>query len=277
MTTQEAFTLAAVDDKVIPFSFAEVASGLLYRYPNPLSKHVLCSDIIEPFRITSEGELTGKSITLKTNPLPKLFERWSSSVGFHRNGIKLIAIVEEYLIDIHQRTVAHLSRNITSREYLKTHELVRYVDPSATRSPAHHAQQLLQTNTDHVASGQQYSMLVQKQMACSTSASSLQLVQRPIRNITVKRWKKNSWKQSHGLCYSIAKSNYCELLANEFANAGTATKWSQTVERLREIREHARAQAMTTKAQALATANEAIKNPKNIRHLHDAVKKLPKV
>jgi len=264
-------TVAEVADKVIPFSFAEVASSLLWRYPNPLAKHIQCSDVVEAFTIGADGTLAGKGITLKTSPFPKLFNQFKNSIGVDRRGVKTIAIAEEYLFDLHRRTISHLSRNITSRNYLKTHEFVSYIDPSAASMQHIDAARLLTKNTTS-SSECSASMLVKKQMACSSEIFYAEFMQRQVRKFAVSRWKKNSWKQSHGLCYSISKANYCPDLANEFVDAG-ADKWTTAVARLREIQDRARVRAQN----ASSRATEAIKNPKNIRHLQEVVKKVPKV
>lgn len=266
--------IARIEDKIIPFGFTEVATGILNRYPNPLAKHVLCTDTIEAFTVDEDGQLSGKSLTLKTNPMPKLFNRWDA-VKLLKDGIKAIALIEEYRINLFARTVQHLSRNITSRDYLKTHELVHYSDPTTdqvqSRLPADN---LLYSNNESPESV----MLVNKQMGCSTSVSKYGFIREQVRKITIARWKKNSWKQSNGLCFSIARNNYCPELALQFQNAGqNGEKWAAAVKKLRQLQFTARLKKDMLKQNAAEKLTTAINNPKNIRNLQEIVKKAPKV
>ena len=85
--------IARVEDKIIPFGFNEVATGILNRYPNPLARHVLSTDTVEAFTVDEDGQLRGKSLTLKTNPMPKLFARWDA-VKLLKDGVKAMASCE---------------------------------------------------------------------------------------------------------------------------------------------------------------------------------------
>ena len=92
-------------------------------------------------------------------------------------------------------------------------------------------------------------------------------LQNKILNYTVTRWKKNSFKQRNGLCYSLAKNNYCPELAKDFQYAGqVGEKWASAVARLRTLQ----AQARVTKDYV----KSEITNPKNIRTV---VRKAPKL
>ena len=115
-------TSIELDPQTIPFSFFDLASGLLFRYPNPLAKHVQCYDVITPFHLNDNGELVGKSIVMKTNPIPRLFHSLCTEIGVKYRNKTCIPLVEEYKTDLERRRVEHLSRNIMSRDYLMTHE-----------------------------------------------------------------------------------------------------------------------------------------------------------
>merc|ERR1712019_174 len=58
-------SVTSLEPQSIPFSFFDLASGLLFRYPNPLAKHVQCYDVVSPFQINENGELIGKSLVIK--------------------------------------------------------------------------------------------------------------------------------------------------------------------------------------------------------------------
>jgi len=111
-----------LEPQSIPFSFFDLASGLLFRYPNPLAKHVQCYDVVSPFQINENGELVGKSLVMKTNPIPKLFHALCSEIGVKYKNKTCIPLVEEYTTNLAEKTVQHLSRNIMCRDFLITHE-----------------------------------------------------------------------------------------------------------------------------------------------------------
>jgi len=269
--------------KSIPFNFCETVVGVFTRYPNPLAKHVQSSDTIVPFTINESGELVGKSITMKTNPLPKIMMPWKNRVGLYRQGIQVIALVEEYQVNLQKATLRHLTRNITSREYLKTHEFVEYSSTTKSLntpqivSPEHAIKPSLATNDNP-----RYGVMIDKQFACSTSIRyGLSL---PIRAATSGVWLKNSYKQTHGLCYAIANNQYCPALANEFLAVGkNQEKWQRAVENLREIRQRASQRILETRSNLTERAQLVgekvhleIQNPRNIQRLHEVVKKVPK-
>jgi len=244
----------AVGSKAVPFSFAEVVLGVFTRYPNPLASHVKTSDVVEPFTIGNDGELTGKSLTLKNNPIPTFMSSWKPSL--HYNGAPVVALVEEYGINLAAQRLTHLSRNISSREYLKTHERVAYSTLGST-DPS-------------------LGVVIEKEMACSTPLR----FSYPIRKYVGSRWKKNSYKQTHGLCYTISNNAYCPTLANQFLTAGqNLEKWNRAVERLqylRQLAQNKRAQINQTVKYAIDETVKQAKSPQNIQRLHDVVKKVPK-
>jgi len=248
-------TSIKLDPQTIPFSFFDLASGLLFRYPNPLAKHVQCYDVITPFYINENGCLLGKSIVMKTNPIPRLFHSLCTEIGVKYRKKTCIPLVEEYKTDLANRRVEHLSRNIMSRDYLMTHERSVY-DAVRTDGGC-----VLEDE------GVKATVVVRKELAVRTDATEYAYLQNKILNYTVTRWKKNSFKQRNGLCYSLAKNNYCPELAKDFQYAGqVGEKWASAVARLRFLQ----AQARVTKDYV----KSEITNPKNIRTV---VRKAPKL
>lgn len=248
-------TSIELDPQTIPFSFFDLASGLLFRYPNPLAKHVQCYDVITPFHLNDNGELVGKSIVMKTNPIPRLFHSLCTEIGVKYRNKTCIPLVEEYKTDLERRRVEHLSRNIMSRDYLMTHERSIY---DAVRNDGGCVVE---------DEGVKATVVVRKELAVRTDATEYAYLQNKILNYTVTRWKKNSFKQRNGLCYSLAKNNYCPELAKDFQYAGqVGEKWASAVARLRTLQ----AQARVTKDYV----KSEITNPKNIRTV---VRKAPKL
>jgi len=248
-------TSIQLDPQTIPFSFFDLASGLLFRYPNPLAKHVQCYDVITPFYLNENGELVGKTIVMKTNPIPRLFHSLCTEIGVKYRNKTCIPLVEEYKTNLEKRRVEHLSRNIMSRNYLMTHERSIY-DAVRTDGGC-----VLEDE------GVKATVVVRKELAVRTDATEYAYLQNKILNYTVTRWKKNSFKQRNGLCYSLAKNNYCPELAKDFQYAGqVGEKWARAVARLRTLQ----AQARVTKDYV----KSEITNPKNIRTV---VRKTPKL
>lgn len=233
-------------EKTIPFSIQETALMIFERYPNPFSKHIQSTDFLAAPTLGDDGELYGKCLTMKTNPMPKWFKN-SSQVGFNRNGSRCIAIAEEYLIDPKARTLWHLSWNTNSRDFLKTHELVQYVGDGADK------------------------VKVYKSMA--TASPIRWPVQSMMTKFAVNRWLKNERRATHGLCYSIAKNLYCENLANEFhtagLNDGAIEKMKSKVKTMREV-------AKDRTRQGLQEITVAMKNPQNLQKIVEVVKKAPR-
>jgi len=248
-----------LEAQTIPFSFFDLASGLLFRYPNPLAKHVQCYDVITPFHLNENGELIGKSIVMKTNPIPRLFHSLCTEIGVKYRKKTCIPLVEEYKTDLGRKRVEHLSRNIMSRDYLMTHEKSVY---DAVRLGVGGC--VLDDEEEH---GVRASVVVRKELAVRTDATEYAYLQNKILNYTITRWKKNSFKQRNGLCYSLAKNNYCPELAKDFQYAGqVGEKWASAVARLRTLQ----AQARVTKDYV----KSEITNPKNLRTV---VRKAPKL
>ena len=148
-----------LEPQSIPFSFFDLASGLLFRYPNPLAKHVQCYDVVSPFQINENGELVGKSLVMKTNPIPKLFHALCSDIGVKYKNKTCIPLVEEYTTDLAEKTVQHLSRNIMCRDFLITHE--RSVYNAAGN----------ETTGCIVDDSVKSTMMVTKDLACRTDAT----------------------------------------------------------------------------------------------------------
>jgi len=239
--------LATVDQRTVPFSFAEVVHGVFTRYPNPLARHVKTTDIVQAFQVTEDGDLEGKAFTLKTNPMPTFMSKWKAQLSY--NGSPVVGLVEEYLINLKDQALHHLSRNVSSREYLRTHERVTYTGLAPQDSAIH--------------------VMIQKEMACSTP----QWGGKFIRYFVSERWKKNSYKQTHGLCYTIANNAYCPKLADQFLAAGQSQeKWQTAVRRLQYLRELAK----TKGVQATEAVKTAVQNPQNIQRLHGVARKIPK-
>merc|ERR1712066_499378 len=171
---------------------------------------------------------------------------------------RCVPLIEEYLTDLQNKRIEHFSRNIgKDRDYLITHEKSIY---ECFRSEN---DILLENGGNPV----QNSMTVSKFLALRTDATEYPYFQKKILNFTVNRWKKNSFKQRNGLCYSLAKNNYCPELAKDFQYAGHAgEKWVNAVAKLRTLQKNARAIKNNVKSE--------ITNPKNIRTV---VRKTPKL
>lgn len=243
-------TTYEVESKTVPFGFAEVVNGVFTRYPNPLSVHVKASDSIKPWRIGEDGALYGTSVTLKTNPIPQIMKSWRSDI-FHR-GTAVVAVIEEYRVNLEKQMLTHLSWNLSNRHSLRTHERVEYT-ASSPQDPI-------------------IRVMIRKQMACLTPNWNLWMGH-ALKHAVSRRWKKNSYKQSHGLCYTIANNNYCPKLAHEFLSAGQShVKWTKAVERLQMLRES----AQKTAKEASETAKHVMQNPQNMQRLQQVVKKVPK-
>lgn len=258
MTNGNDCDVVRLEAQTIPFGFRDLAAGLLFRYPNPLAKHVQCYDVIEPFSVNTEGELTGKSIVMKTNPIPKLFHSLCENIGVQYKNKTCIPLVEEYTTNLATKTVKHLSRNIMSRNYLITHEKSVYTPQTATTITGGCIVPDDLSNSS--------TMIVNKQLAVRTDASRYAVIRQKCLQYTVNRWKKQAWKQKNGLCFSLAKDNYCPELAKDFQYAGQAgEKWVRAVARLRELQASARNLAQN--------ASTEITNPSNIRK---AIRKAPK-
>jgi len=192
---------------------------------------------------------------MKTNPIPKLFHSLCTDIGLKYKNKTCIPLVEEYKTDLDRMRVEHLSRNIMSRDYLITHERSVYdavrVDDSGC---------ILDESVKSTT-------MVTKELACRTDATEYVYLQNKILNFTITRWKKNSFKQRNGLCYSLAKNNYCPELAKDFQYAGqVGEKWAEAVARLRTLQVHAKSIKENVKSE--------ITNPKNIRTV---VRKAPKL
>jgi len=236
-------------EKTIPFSLNETIQSIFERYPNPFSKHIQSSDTISPFRLGSDGELFGKCLTLKTNPIPQWFKN-KNQVGYKRQGVQCIAIAEEFLVDAKSKCLWHLSRNLNSREYLKTHELVQYGGRG---------------------DGEQTFVTVTKRMGVSSPVPWP--LQSMMRQFTVNRWLKNERRATHGLCYTIAKNLYCQELANEFHDAGLNDGALQTMKtKIHTMREQKRQLFQSVREEM----SVAMQNPKNIQKLAEVVKKAPR-
>ena len=87
---------------------------------NPYCSHILCEDIYS-CAIGSNGELEIKTYVDKTNKIPKAFE-WAWPKNLSRRVRFIEEIQLDYFSENGTQTITHLSRNISVRHVMTTHE-----------------------------------------------------------------------------------------------------------------------------------------------------------
>ena len=166
--------------------------------------------------------------------------KFSKDIGIRRYNekenkeIRCISIIEEFVVDLTKHRMRHLSWNLDSRNFLKTHEMVTYRKP-LENSEKNSDNQDLNTNTiligqpspnlrpaskiyyDRVAQITGSQCVVEKDLAVF---SNFGILASPIQKFALNRWNKNERKATHGLCFSVANQIYNKNLAKEFENAG---------------------------------------------------------
>jgi hypothetical protein len=219
MTTQSSTT-----SKTVPFSFYEVVANIFSRYPNPFSSHVQCTDYLEPLKIGPDGSVTCKILNLKTNRLPDFMSRYQNEIRLRYNDklgkfMQCVEIIEEYKIDLAEKTVWQLSWNASSRNILRTHELVKYSDQTAAGAKLNEPTVLIGHGSEFIKPCYSNNQtLLEKQMVAHSPLHWT--LANPIARFATNKWLKQERKTTHGLCYSISKNLYNKNLANEFIELG---------------------------------------------------------
>ena len=99
-------------DHMVDLPWTDMAAGYWWRYPNPLSQHVLSVDTLDT---RLEGDkLYARRLIIKTNSLP--------SWGKHFFAARRVAVIEEVEVDRTRASLTWYTRNIALTAFMATVE-----------------------------------------------------------------------------------------------------------------------------------------------------------
>lgn len=211
---------------VFNYTWDHVVTCFWKKYPNEYSTHVLSEDVLHR-QLLDDGKLYTKRVIGKTNPLPK----WGSAV-FPSHLSKVCHVLEETLVDVHNRTMVSYTWNIDYKSLMDVKEKVSMSE----KSPG-----------------------VTECLKEGWVDSSARGFRHLLRKFGISRWRSNGVKAYTGYEHTLAKF-YSNVQCPETPSRNSLAE--STVEVIKDVKDKAKTRALDLAT--LAAAKKAQKEHQNI-------------